>query len=117
MSAAKPLPFTSTWTDGDLLTETDRLLFNVIAKNERRRGAEITEEAFADICLKGTARNFAAADEQTREVLFATRNLHRAAILWVRSSLLASKHGMLADCPETMRETIRNLDILLSEVG
>lgn len=121
MSAAKQLPFTSVWDDGDLLTEADRLLFEVIAKNERRRGAELTEAAFAEICLHGTARNFADADEQSEPHAFAravaVRKLHRAALIWVRSLMLASEHGMIAGCPEARRTTLLNLDILLAEVG
>lgn len=97
MSAAKPKPFTN--TDGDsLLSRDERLVFNAMAKHHKSvTGEQLTELQYADVALRGAARNFgeyADSTNLTKQSIYA-QELRRAAVLYVRCALLASDNGLV----------------------
>lgn len=101
MSPRKPPPFTD--TNGDsLLDDDERNVFNAMAKHHKRAtGEEFTELAYADIALRGAAKNYGEFVDDMRNPEYGAQHalraeeVRRAAVLYVRYALLASKNGLV----------------------
>ncbi len=114
MSAAKPKPFID--SDGDsLLSSDERRMYKALSKHSRDVDHALTDHLYADICLRGAAKNFAEHADDESHVFLYMRELRRAAVLYVREALLATDNELIRSWPD-FDEMIRSLDMLRKDM-
>ena len=103
-------------SDGDsLLSADERRMYNAMAKHSTDVEHALTDHLFADICLRGAAKNFAEHADDPRHVVHHMMELRRAAILYVREALRATDNALIREWPD-FDEMIRSLDMLRKDM-
>jgi hypothetical protein len=115
MSAAKPKPFLD--SDGDsLLSPDERRMYNAMKKHSNAVDHVLADHLYADIYLRGAARNYAEYADDPRHDVRYMMELRRAAVLYVREALLATDNDLIKAWEEGFDEMIRSLDMLRKDM-